>query len=799
MAILLVGPSSPFLSIAQAMAVALPNDTVQLESGYSNETATVTRSGMTVTGDASSTGIVLQLAVGVAVFTAAGTAPIEILDASDGSGIVGNAGNNRITVSAGVDAVDGGLGIDRLVVDYRLATGAVTGDSTSNFTEAGGGGRTVTITDGTIEHFTVLTGAGADTITTGGGDDIINAGAGANTITAGQGANVITGGNDADTIVALDGGNVIDGGDGTNIITSGAGNDTILSGVGADTIVAGAGADVITIRGGADTADAGSGTDRLIVDYSAMTTNVSGGITGGTLASGYVGQIADLVVSTVNFVGVENFTITTGSGNDLLVTGDGDEVLSGGAGNDTLTAGDGNDRVTGGAGNDILDGGAGIDTVVYSGRISDYTVTANGDGSTTVVDNRSGSPNGTDTIRRFENLLFNSAASGLVTISGTPVVGQVLTASNTLADPDGLGPISYQWQANGIDIGGATGATLLLGVAQVGQAVSVVASYVDLLGGAESVASSPTGLVTNDLTAPTVLAVVAAPADAVLGYGAVVALRLVLSEAVTVNTAGGVPTLSLGNGAVATYLSGSGSSALVFGYTVSAGQDTADLTVSAVNLNGAVIADLSSNAADLAGAVANPGGTLKIESIAVFNVTTGLAVGVVGSVYSGPVAGIEQQFIGISTDNINVTAATNNWFIRTGAGDDAIAVSSGTNVLDGGTGSNFMTGGSGADTFFVDTRGVTASTWNTIVNFQTGDTVTIWGATPAVALFTFVDSAGAAGFTGLTLHTTAANTPTASMTFAGRSMADLTSGRLTQVSGLDPVSGSIYTSFQANA
>src|SRR6185369_15157783 len=121
--------------------------------------------------------------------------------------IVGNAGNNVVTVAAGADAVNGGLGIDRLVVDYHLATGAVTGNSTSNFSEAGGGGRTVTITNGTFENFTVLTGAGADTLTVGDGSNIIKAGNGANTITAGQGVNSITGGTGADTITAGNGGN----------------------------------------------------------------------------------------------------------------------------------------------------------------------------------------------------------------------------------------------------------------------------------------------------------------------------------------------------------------------------------------------------------------------------------------------------------------------------------------------------------------------------------------------------------------------------------------------------------------
>src|SRR6185436_8452502 len=235
-------------------------------------------------GDATSTGIVLQLAIGIATFTLTGTAPINVFDASDGNGIVGNDGNNIITVTDGADAVNGGLGIDRLVVDYHLSTGAVTGDSTSNFAEAGGS-RLVSVTNGTFEHFTVLTGSGADTITTGAGDDIINTGEGAGTVTAGQGKNSITGGGDADTITALDGGNFIDAGDGTNTVTSGGGQDVILTGTGADTIIAGGGNDLITVRGGADTSNAGAGDDLLIVDYSAATSDVIGGVTGGNLGA----------------------------------------------------------------------------------------------------------------------------------------------------------------------------------------------------------------------------------------------------------------------------------------------------------------------------------------------------------------------------------------------------------------------------------------------------------------------------------------------------------------------------------
>jgi VCBS repeat-containing protein len=44
---------------------------------------------------------------------------------------------------------------------------------------------------------------------------------------------------------------------------------------------------------------------------------------------------------------------------------------------------------------------------------------------------------------------LNEPATGSVTIAGTAQVGQTLTVSNTLADPDGLGVITYQWHRDG--------------------------------------------------------------------------------------------------------------------------------------------------------------------------------------------------------------------------------------------------------------------------------------------------------------------------------------------------------------
>ena len=84
-----------------------------------------------------------------------------------------------------------------------------------------------------------------------------------------------------------------------------------------------------------------------------------------------------------------------------------------------------------------------------------------------------------------------------------------------------------------------------------------------------------------DTTAPTVSSVTATSRGD-FDAGKTVTLTLNLSEAVTV---AGTPTLTLNDGGTATYISGSGTSALTFSYTVAAGQNTAALAVTAVNLN----------------------------------------------------------------------------------------------------------------------------------------------------------------------------------------------------------------------
>jgi phospholipase/lecithinase/hemolysin len=179
--------------------------------------------------------------------------------------------------------------------------------------------------------------------------------------------------------------------------------------------------------------------------------------------------------------------------------------------------------------------------------------------------------------------------------------------------------------------------------------------------------------------------------------------------------------------------------------------------------------------------------------------STGQPVTAFGQPYTGPVGDLQQQYINVTTDSLNIMATTPNWFIHSGSGEDAIAVSSGTNVLDGGIDSNFLTGGSGADTFFVDDRGPTADLWSTVDGFHAGDAATIWGITPQDFGLNWVDGQGAAGFTGLTLHATASGKPTASLTLTGFTQADMTNGRLSVSFGTDAASGSAFMFVHENS
>ncbi|MGY4879139.1 DUF4347 domain-containing protein, partial [Vreelandella aquamarina] len=127
-----------------------------------------------------------------------------------------------------------------------------------------------------------------------------------------------------------------------------------------------------------------------------------------------------------------------------------------------------------------------------------YTTSANDTTAATLtVTPNDGTVDGTADTVSITITSVNDAPTGDVIIIGDAVEDQELTASNTLADEDGLGTVTYQWLRDGNEITDATDTTYTLTQADVGAEISVRASYTDQQGTAEAVTSSTTSTVAN--------------------------------------------------------------------------------------------------------------------------------------------------------------------------------------------------------------------------------------------------------------------------------------------------------------
>ncbi|MDH1067896.1 hypothetical protein N5C41_26360, partial [Pseudomonas sp. GD03985] len=175
--------------------------------------------------------------------------------------------------------------------------------------------------------------------------------------------------------------------------------------------------------------------------------------------------------------------------------------------------------------------------------------------------------------------------------SGTSALVFRLTVASGQADSNGIA-VGSAIQANGGSLRDAAGNDAVATLNSVGATTGVLVDAAD----------------------PTVVSVAVPPAGA-YAAGSVLTFTVNLSEAVTVDTTGGTPRLLLdigGHSVYADYVSGSGSSALVFRYTVQAGDTDSDgIAVSALASNGGTLQDAAGNAMDLnLVGIGNTGGVL---------------------------------------------------------------------------------------------------------------------------------------------------------------------------------------------
>ena len=147
--------------------------------------------------------------------------------------------------------------------------------------------------------------------------------------------------------------------------------------------------------------------------------------------------------------------------------------------------------------------------------------------------------------------------------------------------------------------------------------------------------------------------------------------------------------------------------------------------------------------------ISSLGGLNLIEEM-VSIIQGGVTTRVFAEIYSGPVSWLEYQVLGNPGGDVMIGTSRNDFFNLLG-GDDAADGGAGDDVMDGGSGSNFLTGGEGRDDFFLDGRGGTV-TWATITDWQANERLSVWGWRPGVSRAQWVDSAGAPGWTGVTMH-----------------------------------------------
>ncbi|NJM28489.1 MAG: calcium-binding protein [Pseudanabaena sp. RU_4_16] len=198
----------------------------------------------------------------------------RLLGTTEADSIFGNNGDDLIDPLIGVgDYVDGGAGVDILVIDYSnlITSASFTFDRIERVILTSGGGNDSYTFNNTIDY--LFGRDGNDTLDAGSLDDTLGGGNGDDRLFGGDGNDSLDGGNDNDYIIGGKGNNTLFGGAGNDVLATdngndymdGGDNDDTLNGYdGQDFLVGGFGNDELMGRWGYDTVTGGAGADRFI-------------------------------------------------------------------------------------------------------------------------------------------------------------------------------------------------------------------------------------------------------------------------------------------------------------------------------------------------------------------------------------------------------------------------------------------------------------------------------------------------------------------------------------------------------
>ena len=499
--------------------------------------------------------------------------------------MAGNADDDTVWGDGGDDVIDGGNGNDQLfggdgndVITDTSGNDVIHGDAGADTVSAGPGDDIVFGGDG---NDVLDGGQGLDAISGGLGNDIIRGGEDDDELIGNEGDDWIEGGIGGDLIVGDQGAptgqvplfaanDVLIGGQGGDRMQGFSGDDIMLGQGGFDTFDGRLGFDWASfeqetqgvsadLSRAAFIAQAGAPGGDAIRDIFIETEGVSGTRYNDILLGSNPNVLDPLfnALTNVNLIfGLQGFFApgpVNFSGGNIMLGGDGSDFIMGRGGNDIIDGdawlhveltSDG--QIIREIRTDITPGD--VDVAVYNDVFANYTVSGPDAQGFYTISHNVVSPGivglvneGIDRVRNIERLQFldqtvlldqgpnaNRLPTGSINVTdlsnlptATPVIGQPLSFTSTIGDPDGIvaGSMRYQWQyldpvvavggqPTWVDITGATGAnftptTLLLGVP-----LRVVATFTDGRGVVEHVASAATNLVlepTGINTAPFVV------------------------------------------------------------------------------------------------------------------------------------------------------------------------------------------------------------------------------------------------------------------------------------------------------
>ncbi|APU32758.1 hypothetical protein UYA_03075 [Ectopseudomonas alcaliphila JAB1] len=366
------------------------------------------------------------------------------------------------------------------------------------------------------------------------------------------------------------------------------------------------------------------------------------------------------------------------------------------------------------------------------------------------------------------NLVFNSGNGNLISISdvdaGSNMVEVTLSATNGLlslsditglsfSTGDGTGDASMTFSGSISDINNALNGLVFTPTGGYNGAASIQISTNDQgwsgSGGAQT--DTDTVSITVNSLNPRITDVSAGTADGIYKVGDTITITATFSEAVTVDTTGGIPTLLLETGSVdrlATYLSGSGGNTLTFSYVVQAGDLSVDLdyqSTAALNLNGSTIRGATANDAILTLAAPGAAGSLGANKALVVdgvrpaatNITlsdTALSIGETATVtitFAERVVGLDTADFTVAGGTLTGLSSADGGLTWTATFTPDSNLSDATNVITlDNTGVMDLAGNIGSGTtdsvnYAIDTQRPTASIVVTDTALRAGQSTTV--------------------------------------------------------------------------